>query len=103
MGGRKTNRMTKPTKTDGWQVVPLEAIAAQGAPILYGILQPGPNIATGIPYVRPTEIVADVIDVTSIRRTSPDVAARYKRSALRAGDIVLSIVGTIGKVAIVPA
>src|SRR5436190_8716006 len=101
MGERKSDRMTTPIN-NVWPRKSLEAITADGAPILYGILQPGPDTAGGVPYVRPTEIVSDVIDVASIRRTTPEIAAKYKRSLLRSGDIILSIVGTIGKVAIVP-
>jgi type I restriction enzyme, S subunit len=86
-----------------WQWKSLASLAADGAPILYGILQPGPNVADGVPYVRPTEIKCDVIDLNDIRRTNPAIAAKYMRSVLRKDDIVLSIVGTIGKVAIVPA
>jgi type I restriction enzyme, S subunit len=80
----------------------LENIVPDEAPILYGILQPGPDLPEGVPYVRPTEIVEDVIELESVRRTSPAIAVKYKRSLLRPNDIILSIVGTIGKVAIVP-
>ena len=80
----------------------LADIAAEGAPILYGILQPGPDTPGGVPYVRPTEIVEDVIDLSSVRRTTPTIAGKYKRSVLKPDDIILSIVGTIGKVAVVP-
>jgi type I restriction enzyme, S subunit len=69
---------------------------------MYGILQPGPDTPDGIPYVRPTEIVGDVIQVEQLRRTSPTIAAQYSRSSLKPDDLLLSIVGTIGKVAIVP-
>src|SRR5688500_8954865 len=87
---------------EGWRWESLERVAAEGAPILYGILQPGPNLVDGIPYVRPTEIVGDRIDLSSVRRTTPEIAVKYRRSLLRTGDLILSIVGTIGKVAIVP-
>jgi type I restriction enzyme S subunit len=86
----------------GWVTTKLADVVAPGAPIIYGILQPGPNLARGVPYVRPTEIVDDVIDLTSLRRTGSEIAERYRRSMLKVGDIVLSIVGTIGKVATVP-
>lgn len=87
---------------EGWAAVPLSELVEPGAPIQYGILQPGPDFAAGVPYVRPTEIVSDRIDAKALRRTSPDIARRYHRSSLRAGDVILSIVGTIGKVAVVP-
>jgi type I restriction enzyme, S subunit len=72
------------------------------APVVYGILQPGPDTAGGTPYVRPTEIQNDVIQVDKLRRTTRAIAHRYRRSSLEADDILLSIVGTIGKVAVVP-
>ena len=86
----------------GWSWKSLAEVAADGVPILYGILQPGPDTPGGVPYVRPTEIVEDVIDLSSIRRTTPAIAGKYKRSVLKPDDVILSIVGTIGKVAVVP-
>jgi type I restriction enzyme, S subunit len=87
----------------GWIMAPLAELTEPDAPIIYGILQPGPETPNGVPYIRPTEIVDDAIDIGSVRRTTPAIAERYRRSALRENDILLSIVGTIGKVAIVPA
>lgn len=86
----------------GWTVARFEEIVAQDAPIIYGILQPGPEYTDGVKYVRPTEIQDGVIDLSSVRSTSPEIAAQYARSKLAAGDVILSIVGTIGKVALVP-
>jgi type I restriction enzyme S subunit len=80
----------------------MEEIVLPDAPVMYGILQPGPDTQEGIPYIRPTEISYDVIQVDDLRRTSPAIANRYKRSTLQANDVILSIVGTIGKVALVP-
>ena len=93
--------MSNDQPANRWRWETLEKLAVDGAPILYGILQPGPDLADGVPYVRPTEIVEDIIDVASIRRTSAAIAAKYKRSVLKPDDIILSIVGTIGKVALV--
>lgn len=89
--------------TRGARLIPLVELAEAGAKVLYGILQPGPDIQVGIPYVRPTEINQDEIQLDEIRRTTREIASAYKRSTLKTGDIILSIVGTIGKVAIVPA
>lgn len=85
-----------------WKELSLEELTLKGAPIIYGILQPGPDVPNGIPYVRPTEMSATGIDVASVRKTAPEIAARYRRAALLPGDVLLSIVGTIGKVAVVP-
>ncbi len=86
----------------GWVRARVEDILVQGSPVVYGILQPGPDTPGGVPYIRPTEIDRDVIQVEELRRTVPAIAARYKRSEVRSGDVILTIVGTIGKVAVVP-
>lgn len=79
----------------------LEGLCDSGAPITYGILQPGPDLDDGIPYVRPSEIKDSRIEVSKLRKTSSEIARKYQKSVLRAGDILLTIVGTIGEVAIV--
>ncbi len=84
----------------GWARVRVDD--AITAPVVYGILQPGPNLDDGVPYVRPTEIENDIIQVDELRRTSTAIAKRYERSRIDSDDILLSIVGTIGKVALVP-
>lgn len=86
----------------GWAWARVEDILVPGSPVVYGILQPGPDTPGGIPYIRPTEIDGDVIQVQQLRRTVLAIAAKYKRSEVRADDVILTIVGTIGKVAIVP-
>ncbi|RIJ20550.1 hypothetical protein D1224_15685 [Henriciella barbarensis] len=86
-----------------WSETDLANCCEGDAPIIYGILQPKDNVSDGVPYVRPTEIdQTGRIDRASIRRTSPEIADRYRRSTLQTGDIILSIVGTIGKIARVP-
>jgi type I restriction enzyme S subunit len=80
----------------------LEELCATGAPITYGILQPGPDIDEGIPYVRPSEIKNSQIDIKRLKKTSPEIAVKYHKSELKAGDILLTIVGTIGETALVP-
>ncbi|MEB3348947.1 MAG: restriction endonuclease subunit S, partial [Cyanobacteriota bacterium] len=81
----------------------LEDLCILGAPITYGILQPGPDMDGGIPYVRPSEIKNSRIDIKSLKRTSPEIAAKYRKSELQEGDLLFTIVGTIGEAAVVPA
>jgi type I restriction enzyme S subunit len=44
----------------------------------------------------------DRIDVPGLCRTKPEIAAEYARASLRAGDLLLAIRGTYGRVAEVP-
>jgi type I restriction enzyme, S subunit len=86
-----------------WPLMRIDEITEPDAPAVYGILQAGPHLPDGIPYVRPAEIQNDKINVEKVLRTSPEIARRYRRSALKTHDVILSIVGTIGKVALVPS
>jgi type I restriction enzyme S subunit len=91
-----------PELPKGWSIKTIEEISEKDGPVRYGILQPGPHIENGVPYVRPTEIVNDLIPEGSLRRTSTKIASMYSRSVLKPNDVILTIVGTIGKVALVP-
>ncbi|TAU90986.1 hypothetical protein ELI41_21790 [Rhizobium leguminosarum] len=90
------------TLPKGWLQLDFAEITPPQAPIIYGILQPGPEVENGVFYVRPSEIDDGEITLDDLRRTSQAIAHRYERSSLEPDDVILSIVGTIGKVAVVP-
>jgi len=87
---------------DGWHWTTLDGLRAPDRPIIYGIIKPGPHDPNGVPYVRVVEMKEGTIDVESLRRAAPARAAKFQRATLRAGDILISKDGTIGKVAVVP-
>ncbi|HKR85932.1 MAG TPA: restriction endonuclease subunit S, partial [Terriglobales bacterium] len=72
-------------------------------PISYGILMPGPNTEGGVPYVRVVDMQDGGIALSGIRRTARAVSDAYRRSSLRAGDLLMSIRGHVGRLAVVPA
>lgn len=71
-------------------------------PITYGILKPGEDIPHGIPYVRVVDMKNGTIEVLTVRRTTKEIATQYKRSTLHTNDLLLSIRGHVGRLAIVP-
>jgi type I restriction enzyme S subunit len=92
-----------PSLPSGWRWIELDEIRDADRPIVYGIIKPGPHVANGIPYVRVTEMKDGIIDPRTLRRTTPERARLYERASLRAGDILISKDGTIGRVAVVPS
>ncbi|WP_418126186.1 restriction endonuclease subunit S [Variovorax sp. 160MFSha2.1] len=84
-----------------WKVLPASDVVRQGADIVYGIVQPGPKLQSGVPYIRGMDIVDGKILVDQLLHTSPEIAQRYGRSALQGGDVLLGIIRAT-KVAIVP-
>jgi len=84
-----------------WGWISAAHIVEPGAEIVYGIVQPGPKLASGVPYVRGMDIVDGNILVHQLLRTSEAIAKRYERASLKGGDILLGIIRAT-KVAIVP-
>jgi type I restriction enzyme S subunit len=90
------------TNPRGWEVRSLIELIDPDRPITYGILMPGDDIEGGVPYVRVVDMKDGVVLVDQVRRTTPEIAQQYKRSSLRAGDVLMSIRGHVGRLAVVP-
>lgn len=85
-----------------WPTVSLEEATDPVRTISYGILKPGPNIESGVPYVRVLNMRNDVLALDDLHRTSPTIAAQYARASLEPADVLVSIRGTYGRVVLVP-
>jgi type I restriction enzyme S subunit len=72
-------------------------------PISYGILKPGPNQDDGVKYVRVVDMKNGGIELSGIKKTTEAISSVYRRSLLRDGDLLLSIRGHVGRLAMVPA
>lgn len=90
-----------PDIPDNWVWSAVEELVEPGVEIVYGIVQPGPNLDEGVPYVRGLDIQDGQIIVDQLWKTSPQIAERYNRSSLEGGDVLLGIIRNT-KVAIVP-
>ncbi len=71
-------------------------------PITYGILKPGPDQNVGVAYVRVVDMIDGEISLSNMRKTSKIISSEYRRSLLSAGDLLISIRGHVGRLAIVP-
>jgi type I restriction enzyme S subunit len=85
-----------------WAVATLEDVSHPKRVIQYGILKPGPHIDGGIPYVKVMNIKGGRVELERIRRTTAEIAHQYRRASILPGDILLTIRGTVGRLAIVP-
>lgn len=85
-----------------WRQVCLDDLVDKNVPICYGIVLPGHGYEGGVPVVKVKDIFQGTVKTEGLLKTSPEIAEKYRRSTLKAGDILLSIRGTVGRVAIVP-
>lgn len=81
----------------------LANVVAPGRIVTYGIVQAGPEVEDGVPYIRTGDIKNGVILEHQLARTSKEIADSYSRSAIATGDIVMSIRATVGTTALVPS
>lgn len=87
---------------DEGKTIRLDDIIETGRPITYGILKPGSGFVGGIPVVKVKDMQDGVIDQSNLLLTSPEIDAQYQRSKLRAGDLLITIRGSVGRMAEVP-
>jgi type I restriction enzyme S subunit len=83
-------------------LVELNSLIERDRPICYGVLKPGPEFDGGRLIVDVKDYPLGSIKVDGVRRGDPEIESQFRRSRLRTGDVLLSIRGTIGRVAIVP-
>jgi type I restriction enzyme S subunit len=82
-------------------IVPLQDLCS--SPITYGIVQAGPDLQVGIPYIRVSEMTnCDELDPLRMMKTSEKVHLSYARTILTEGDIVIALRGVPGLVHMVP-
>ncbi len=69
--------------------------------ICYGIVQPG-NKAGNVPIIKVNNIIAGLNTVENLETTTEEIASKYERTKLKGGELIISLVGTVGVTAIVP-
>jgi len=91
-----------PCLPEGWEWRPLESYVCNDRGICYGIVQPGEAVPDGVPFVRVKDFQDSRVSLESAKCVAPSVEAGYSRSRLQGGEILLSLVGTLGLVAVAP-
>jgi len=95
------DRLARVAEVDG--VTRLDSLIESGRPITYGILMPGSGVENGVPVIKVKDFPDGRIREGQLLLTTEELAHEYRRSTLKQGDLVISIRGTIGRLAEVPA
>ncbi|MCJ2109029.1 restriction endonuclease subunit S [Methylobacterium sp. E-041] len=92
-----------PTKLPhSWSWMSIDQLTSPLHPLCYGVVQPGDNVEEGALLVRVQDLDEHGINSNNMRRIDPSVDERHARSRVQGGDVLVSLVGTIGRVAVVP-
>jgi type I restriction enzyme S subunit len=87
----------------GWQWVRFDELTHPLKPIAYGVLVPGPDVETGIPFVRIADLSLDSPASKPEKSISAEIDAQFQRTRLEGGEILMGVVGSIGKLGVAPA
>ncbi|OUE39423.1 hypothetical protein BZY95_16790 [Billgrantia desiderata SP1] len=86
------------------QTIKFEEILKNKKNLSYGVLKPGDYDQNGTPMVRVMDIREwGGIDEAGLFKISSDLSQNFKRTIVDEGDVVLSVMATIGRAAVVPA
>jgi len=70
--------------------------------ISYGVLVPGEEVPDGVPFVRAQDLALTSHPERPNKTISPEIERAYARTRLRGGEILVCVVGSIGKLGIAP-
>ncbi|MBB1317233.1 restriction endonuclease subunit S [Shewanella sp. SR43-4] len=87
----------------GWALCRFDNVIDQQFPISYGVLVPGDDVENGVPFVRIGDLDIKVPSSLPEKSISCEIDSKYERTRLWGGEILMAIVGSIGKLGVVPA
>jgi type I restriction enzyme, S subunit len=86
----------------GWEWIRFDDLIEPAKPISYGVLVPGPDIDRGVPFVRIADLSLTDPPAKPEKSISTEVDAQYQRTRLEGGEILMGVVGSIGKLGVAP-
>ena len=86
-----------------WEVGTLSSIIDKNRKITYGIVQPGEYVECGKYVIRAKDYSFGWVRVEEIFKCDRLVEKSYARARVKEGDVLLTIVGSVGNLAIVPS
>ncbi len=87
---------------EGWKRTTLGSVLTEARGLTYGIVQPGAYVTGGVPILRVTDIRNGRVAVEFPMRVAEAVAEPFARSRLQGGELLITLVGTVGECAVAP-
>lgn len=87
---------------EDWKIYKLGDIVDQERGISYGVVQPGNHDPKGVPILKVNNLTNKSFDINDLHLVSPSIEQKYLRTRLRGGELLLSLVGSLGEVYCVP-
>ena len=91
-----------PELPSNWIWATVDQLGPPDRTCAYGVLQPGPDVEDGIPLIRVGDIESGKIRIDYLKKIDPRIAGKYERTKLKGGEVLITLVGAIGRTAVVP-
>ena len=85
-----------------WDIVRVETLLCEDRGISVGVMYPGYHDPTGIPLIRAGDLAGSRINPRPEFQITPDKHHEYRRTELAGGELLISLVGDVGRCAMVP-
>ncbi len=86
-----------------WRTANFLSFLEEEDSIAYGVLQPGNDLEGGIPMLRTVDLDDfGLKSSTKLLRIPEELDEQYRRTRLQGGELIISVMGTLGRVIIVP-
>lgn len=70
--------------------------------ITYGVLVPGPEVDAGVPLIRVQDLHPSDPFASPTKRIAKSIADQYQRTVLKGDEVLVGVVGSIGRIGVVP-
>jgi len=67
----------------------------------YGVLQPGSDVRGGVPFVRICDLANGTVQESNLKHIAASIDKQYPRTRLLGNEVLVTLVGTIGRTAVV--
>jgi type I restriction enzyme S subunit len=92
-----------PPLPDGWTYATAEQLTDPNRTITYGVIKLGPPVDGGVPILRSSDVRSLRIDLEGVKTIAPSIAAEYRRTFLEGGEVIITVRGTLGGIAVAPS
>mgnify|MGYP001810090670 FL=1 len=98
-----TSNIEKPESLpNDWGWTTVEDICELNRKCAYGVLQPGDHVVDGEILVRVGDINGGKVNFEELKRISKKIYDQYQRTILQGNEVLITLVGAIGRSAVVP-
>jgi type I restriction enzyme S subunit len=87
----------------GWKYIRLWRLIDPDRSITYGVIKLGKDFPSGVPTLRSSDVRRLRLDLNAVKRISPKIAGDFQRTFLKGGEVLFTVRGTLGGVAVVPS